>query len=70
MLRNVGILEARPKSRMFVIGPSALAMVMIFVLIAGNSGPIKRLAPFVLVFCLLYIAWGLWPGPRSPTPKS
>jgi hypothetical protein len=66
MLRFVGILDARPKSRMFVIGPTALAMVMIFVLAAGKSGPLRRSAPFVLVLCLLYIAWGLWPGPRRP----
>jgi hypothetical protein len=66
MLRTVRILEARPKSRMFLIGPTALAMVMIFVILAGKSGPLRSSAPFVLVLCLLYIAWGLWPGPRRP----
>jgi hypothetical protein len=66
MLRVVGILDARPKSRMFVIGPAVLAMVMVFVLIAGKTGPLRSSAPFVLVLALLYVAWGLWPGPRRP----
>lgn len=64
--RFVGILEARPKSRMFVIGPATLAIVMIFVMVAGNSGPLRSSAPFVLVLALGYVAWGLWPGPRRP----
>jgi hypothetical protein len=66
MLQIVGILEARPKSRMFVIGPAALAMAMVFVLAAGTSGPVRSSAPFVLVLSLVYVAWGLWPGPRRP----
>jgi hypothetical protein len=66
MLRTVRILEVRPKSRMFVIGPSALAMVMIFVLVGRRDSPIRWLAPFLLAFSLLYITWGLWPGPRRP----
>ena len=66
MLTKVGILEARPKSRMFVVGPAALAMAMIFVLVVGKSGAVRAWAPFVLVACILYVAWGLWPGPRRP----
>lgn len=66
MLRSVRILEARPKSRMFVIGPTALGLVMIFVLVVGKSGPIRSAAPVALGLCLVYIAWGLWPGPRRP----
>jgi hypothetical protein len=62
----VRILEARPKSRMFVVGPAALALAMVFVLAAGKSGAIRWSAPFLLAFCLVYVAWGLWPGPRRP----
>jgi hypothetical protein len=60
------ILEARPKSRMFVMGPVALAAAMVFVLIVGKSSALKSAAPFVLVLALLYVAWGVWPGPRRP----
>ena len=66
MLQIVRILEARPKSRMFVIGPAALALAMVFVLAAGKSGALRWAAPLVLVICLLYVAWCLWPGPRRP----
>jgi hypothetical protein len=51
---------------MFLVGPTALAIVMIFVLVAGKSGPVRTAAPFVLGVAVLYIAWGLWPGPRRP----
>jgi hypothetical protein len=63
----VGILEARPKSRMFVTGPAALALAMVFVLAVGKGGTASTwFASVVLVLSVAYVAWGLWPGPRRP----
>jgi hypothetical protein len=67
MLRIVGILDVRPKSRMFVTGPAALALAMVFVLAVGKGGTTSKwVASVVLVLAIAYVAWGLWPGPRRP----
>jgi hypothetical protein len=53
---------------MFVTGPAALALAMIFLLAVGKSGAVATwLASVVLVVSVLYVAWGLWPGPRRPS---
>jgi hypothetical protein len=52
---------------MFVTGPAALALAMVFVLAVGKGGAASKwLASVVLVFAAGYVAWGLWPGPRRP----
>jgi hypothetical protein len=52
---------------MFVTGPATLALAMVFVLAVGKSGTVATVvACVVLVVSVLYVAWGLWPGPRRP----
>jgi len=66
-IRRRKILEARPTSRMFVTGPAALALAMVFVLAVGTGGTASKwFASVTLVVCVVYAAWGLWPGPRRP----
>jgi hypothetical protein len=53
---------------MFVTGPAALALAMVFLLAVGKTGTVGTwVACVVLVLSVLYVAWGLWPGPRRPS---